>query len=137
MIRIASLQGRQGYKGAGVPAPFVFSTPGRMQGAFAERLYWANFTKGSIEGVDRDGGKRKGQLWKQPTVNDCLPYEKEVVVFFGFSAIGLGGPSSVDDTNVTRRFPSDDTSLSPGFDLKGCVEDLKRLPEAASIQKRH
>lgn len=81
--------------------------------------------------------KRKGQLWKQPTVNDCLPYEKEVVVgvfVFGIRAKTL---SLIDDVKLHTCHTESDTAFLSGYDLKDPDYTLKRLPVKDSVQKTH
>jgi hypothetical protein len=123
----------------GIRCPFSFFDGLGALGCFAGIPSVANFMPVPIGIGLRIGwrGKRKGQLWKQPTVNDCLPYEKEVVVgvfVFGIRAKTL---SLVDDVKLLMDRSARKTALSPRYDLKDPFDNLKPFPDAAFNIKKH
>jgi hypothetical protein len=81
--------------------------------------------------------KKKGQLLKQPTVNDCLPYEKEVVVGVFVFRIRAMTLSFVDDVKLHTCPLGSDTAFLSGYDLKDPDCALKRCPVADFDQKTH
>ena len=118
----------------GIRYPFTFSTESMPQAVLRASLPSLILYLCVSESSRRaDGGQKKGQLWKQPTVNDCLPYEKEVVV--GVFAFGIR--SLVDDVKLHTCPLGSDTAFLSGCDLKDPDCALKRLPVADSDQKTH
>ena len=122
----------------GIRYPFTFSTESMPQAVLRASLPSLILYLYVSESSRRaDGGQKKGQLWKQPTVNDCLPYEKEVVVgvfVFGIRAKTL---SLVDDVKLHTCPLGSDTAFLSGYDLKDPDCALKRCPVADFVQKTH
>jgi hypothetical protein len=120
----------------GIRCPFSFFDGHGTSGSFAGMPSVANFMPESVGNGLRNvrRGKRKGQLWKQPTVNDCLPYEKEVVVGVFVSGARSVNLTAVDDVKLHTCCTESDTAFVSGFDLKDPGFFLKRLPIADSNQ---
>jgi len=123
----------------GIRCPFSFFDGLGASGCFAGIPSVANFMPVPIGIGLRIGwrGKRKGQLWKQPTVNDCLPYEKEVVVGVFVFRIRAMTLSFVDDVKLHTCPLGSDTAFLSGYDLKDPDCALKRCPVADFDQKTH
>lgn len=126
-------------KGTGLPVPFVFVGLSYGNAGFAGKTSGGNFMPVGDNGLEKNGmaAKRKGQLWKQPTVNDCLPYEKEV----GIGALVRSGDmwtiSLLDDVKIQRLLTGRESALTSRYDLKGPADILKASPAKGFNQKTH
>jgi hypothetical protein len=139
MIRKGSRHPNPSRKGTGHTVPFVFNGIYHANAGFAGKASSGNFIAVRDDGNGRDGsaGKRKGQLWKQPTVNDCLPYEKEVCVGALVRGGVMGTISLPDDVKLQHRPTGRESALTSPYDLKDPAGILKASPAKGFNQKTH